>query len=80
MNVYYIQSGWRSGIVIARNNLQAMEVAIETKLHKIGRTYTCLRVDKNSCGKEILELIHCGPARILPASIFRSKTVAVKPN
>ncbi len=71
MSVYYIQSGWRTGLVIARSSLHALQVAIDTGLHKTGNDFKCFRVNKETLNESVIRLIPHGPGRLLMPSLFR---------
>ena len=80
MNAYYIESGWRTGIVAAISSLHALEVAVDTGLHKVGNTVSCHRVELSSLTKEIADIVRMGPGRVIAPSLFRMSALLIKPN
>lgn len=79
MNAYYVESGWKTGIVAANSALHALKIAEATALHKVGRKVLVLKIERTTLTSEVLDLVKKGPGRILPASIFRSVALLVNP-
>ena len=78
MNFYYLRSGFKVGVVVARNKIHAIEVAVETGLHKTGRSVICLEIDRTTLSYEVLKLARLGSGRILMPSIFREHPIFLK--
>lgn len=79
MNAYYVQSGWRSGLVAANSSLHALKIAESTDLHKVGRKVKVYRVERTTLSSEIVELVKAGPGRILLPSLFRYTPLLLQP-
>lgn len=78
MKFFYIQSGWKSGMVVARNKMHAIHVASETGLHKMGTALVCLEVDENTLSRSVQRLAERGSGRVLMPSLFRLYPVLLK--
>ena len=77
MNAFYVESGWRTGIVIAKNPIHAIKVAVDTKLHKAGDPIVCLKIEKSVLSQQVLELIKKGPGRLFLPSFFRTEPLLI---
>jgi len=77
MNAFYVESGWRTGIVLAKNPVHAIKVAVDTNLHRTGNPIICLRIEKSLLSSEILELVKKGPGRLFLPSFFRTQPLLI---
>lgn len=77
MNAFYVESGWRTGIVIAKNPIHAIKVAVDTKLHKAGDPIVCLKIEKSVLSQQVLELVKKGPGRLFLPSFFRTEPLLI---
>jgi hypothetical protein len=80
MRAYYVRSGWwRRGLVIARSNLHAVQIASETGIHETGREIMVCEIDEATLGEMTRSLISKGVAgRLLPASILRKEPILIR--
>lgn len=77
MRIFYIESGWKSGLVIARNEIHSIHIATKTGLHKTGNWIVCLPVDQRTLDFEIASMVELGSGRILLPSLFRRKPMLI---
>lgn len=77
MNAFYVESGWRTGIVLAKNPIHAIKVAVDTNLHKAGDPIVCLKIEKSLLSNEVLDLVKKGPGRLFLPSFFRTQALLI---
>lgn len=73
MEFYFVRSrGWRTGLVIARSNLHAVEVAALTGIHRRGKRVVVYHVHAETVPESIRGWAGFGtPGRVLFPSLFR---------
>jgi len=78
MTFFFIQSGWRCGLVIARSEIHAIHVATKSGLHRTGNRIACLPIEEDTLNDAFINLLQYGAGRVLMPTLFRREPILIR--